>query len=113
MNIEPRDVGDVRFLDCAGRFTLGEPAESFRKALSDSIAEGRTLIVANLEEVTYIDTAGIGELVSGSVTLKLAGGQFRLLNPTKRTRDIVTITRFHTHFAILNDEAAAIRSFLK
>jgi anti-sigma B factor antagonist len=106
-----RQVGDVSVIDFSGKITLGEGSSSLRKMIKDLVAQGQSKIILNLEDVDYIDSSGIGELVVAHSTVGIAKGELKLLNLTRRVRDIVQITRLFTVFDIQTDEAAALRSF--
>ncbi len=106
-----RQVGDVVVVDAVGRLTLGEGSSTFRDTLRDLVAKGNKKIVLNLGEVSYIDSSGIGELVSAFTTVTNQGGQFKLLNLTKRVQDLLQITKLYTVFEVFDDEAAAVASF--
>ncbi len=82
-----------------------------RDALRDLVTKNQKKILLNLGEVSYIDSSGIGELVSGFTTVTNSGGQLRLLNLTKRVKDLLQITKLYTVFDVHEDEAAAIRAF--
>ncbi len=88
-----RQVGDVTVVDTAGRITLGDGASTFRDTIRDLAAGGNRKILLNLGEVNYIDSSGIGEMVSGFTTVTNAGGQVKLLNLTKRVQDLLQITK--------------------
>jgi anti-sigma B factor antagonist len=106
-----RKVGDVTVIDAVGRITLGEGASSFRDAIRDLVTQGDRKLLLNLAEVTYIDSSGIGELVSGFTTVTNQGGQLKLLNLTKRIQDLLQITKLYTVFEVFDAENSAIRSF--
>jgi anti-sigma B factor antagonist len=106
-----RHVGDVIVIDAAGRITLGEGASAFRDMLRDLAAKGDKKILLNLGEVSYIDSSGIGELVSGFTTLTNHGGQLKLMGLSKRIKDLLQITKLYTVFEVFDDEANGIRSF--
>ncbi|MBI1789783.1 MAG: STAS domain-containing protein [Acidobacteria bacterium] len=106
-----RQVGDVSVVDVAGRITLGEGSSALRDCMRDMIAKSQRKILLNLSEVTYIDSSGIGELVSGFTTVTNAGGQLKLLGLTKRVKDLLQITKLYTVFDVHEEEAHAIRSF--
>lgn len=109
--VTTRRVGDVCVLDVSGRITLGEGSSILRESLRDCAAAKQPKILLNLEEVNYIDSSGIGELVSGFTNIQDAGGQLKLLNLTKRVKDLLQITKLYTVFEVFADEATAIRSF--
>jgi len=104
-------VGDVSVVDVAGRITLGEGSSALRDALRDLINKNQKKILLNLGEVNYIDSSGIGELVSGFTTVTNSGGNLKLLNLNKRVKDLLQITKLYTVFDVHEDEAGAIRSF--
>ncbi len=106
-----RQVGDVTVIDVVGRITLGEGASAFRDAIRELAANGKKKLLLNLAEVSYIDSSGIGEMVSGFTTVTNQGGAVKLLNLTKRVRDLLQITKLYTVFEVFDDEAAAVRSF--
>jgi anti-sigma B factor antagonist len=106
-----RQVGDVTVIDAAGRITLGEGSSTFRDSIKDLTAKGHKKVLLNLGDVSYIDSSGIGELVSGFTTVANAGGHLKLLNLTKRIQDLLQITKLYTVFEVFDDEAAALASF--
>jgi anti-sigma B factor antagonist len=101
----------VSVVDVAGRITLGEGSSALRDALREMISKNQKKILLNLGEVNYIDSSGIGELVSGFTTVTNSGGQLKLLNLNKRVKDLLQITKLYTVFDVHDDEAGAIRSF--
>jgi anti-sigma B factor antagonist len=101
----------VSVIDVAGRITLGEGSSALRDTLRGMVAKGQKKVLLNLGEVSYIDSSGIGELVSGFTTVTNSGGQLKLLNLTKRVKDLLQITKLYTVFDVHEDEAGAIRSF--
>ena len=107
-----RQVGDVTVIDVAGRITLGEGSSVLRDALRDLVSKNQKKILLNLGEVSYIDSSGIGELVSGFTTVTNGGGALKLLNLNKRVKDLLQITKLYTVFDVHEDEASAIRSFV-
>lgn len=111
VKLTTRQVGDVTVLDVAGRITLGEGSSALRDVLRDTLGKGHKKILLNLGEVTYIDSSGIGELVSGFTTVTNSGGQLKLLGLTKRVQDLLQITKLYTVFDVHEEEAHAIRSF--
>ena len=111
VKLNTRQVGNVSVVDVAGRITLGEGSAALRETLRDMVAKNQTKILLNLGDVTYIDSSGIGELVSGYTTVANTGGQLKLLNLNKRVKDLLQITKLFTVFEVKEDEAEAIRSF--
>ncbi len=106
-----RQVDGVTVVDLSGRITLGEGSSVLRDAVRDLLNRGQKKILLNLGDVTYIDSSGIGELVSGFTTVTNQGGQLKLLNLTKKVHDLLQITKLYTVFEVHTDETAAVRSF--
>jgi len=106
-----RQVDDVTVVDLSGRITLGEGSTVLRDTVRELLGRGQKKILLNLGDVTYIDSSGIGELVSGFTTVANQGGQLKLLNLTKKVHDLLQITKLYTVFEVHNEEASAIRSF--
>ena len=113
MKISTRQVDGVTIVDCSGRITLGEGSVMLRDTVRDLLSKGQKKIVLNLAEVNYIDSSGIGELVSAFTTAKNQGGELKLLNLTKKVHDLLQITKLFTVFEVHSDEVAALRSFDK
>jgi anti-sigma B factor antagonist len=111
MKISTRQVDGVTILDCSGRITLGEGSIVLRDAIREILSKGNKKILVNLGDVNYIDSSGIGELVSAFTTVKNQGGELKLLNLTKKVHDLLQITKLYTVFDVKDDEAAAIASF--
>jgi anti-sigma B factor antagonist len=111
VKMSSRKVGDVTVVDAAGRITLGEGASVFRDVIRDLAAKGDKKILVNLADVSYIDSSGIGEMVSSFTTVTNHGGQLKLLSLTKRVKDLLQITKLYTVFEVFEDEASAVRSF--
>ena len=111
VKLTTRQVGDVTVVDAVGRITLGEGASTFRDSIRDLAASGHKKLLLNLAEVSYIDSSGIGELVSGFTTVANQGGSVKLLKLTKRVQDLLQITKLYTVFEVFDDEAKAVQSF--
>ncbi len=111
VKLTTRQVGDVTVIDAEGKITLGEGSSMFREAIRDLAAKGSKKLLLNLSEVTYIDSSGIGELVSGFTTVTNHGGALKLLKLTKRVKDLLQITKLYTVFEVHEEEASAVRSF--
>ncbi len=111
VKLTSRQVGDVTVIDAGGRITLGEGASAFRDIIRDMSAKGNKKLLLNLGEVSYIDSSGIGEMVSGFTTVTNNGGQLKLLGLSKRVKDLLQITKLYTVFEVYDDEAEAVRSF--
>jgi anti-sigma B factor antagonist len=111
MNIEVRTIGDVKVLDGSGKITLGEGTMALRNRVRDIVQGGDKKIILNLANVTYIDSSGVGELVTAYTTVTNLGGKLKLLNLTKRSRELLSITKLLTVFDVYDNEQAAIASF--
>lgn len=111
MKIETRVVGDVTILDCSGKITLGEGTQAVRNAVRDLLKSGSKKIILNLGDVNYIDSSGIGELVSSFTTVTNQGGKLKLLNLTKKIQELLAITKLLTVFQVYDNEKAALASF--
>jgi anti-sigma B factor antagonist len=111
MKITTRNIGDVRILDCSGKITLDGGMLSLRNTLHDTLQSGANKIVLNLAHTKYIDSPGVGELVTTYNSVTNAGGQMRLLNLTKKISDPLVITKLLTVFKSYNDEQSAVTSF--
>jgi anti-sigma B factor antagonist len=111
MKIETRTVGDVRILDCSGQITLGDGTMVVRNAVRDILSSGGKKIAINLAGVGYIDSSGVGELVSTYATVAKSGGQLILLNLTGKTRQLLTITKLLTVFKVFENEKEALANF--
>ena len=111
MKLAVRTAGDVSILDVKGRLVLGDGDDTFVNAVNELAFSGRVNIVLNLDEVTYIDSAGLGVLVSKYVTLRNRGGNLKVCNIHRRSFEVLTITRLLTVFESFDSEAAAIASF--
>lgn len=113
MKASTRQVDGVTVVDLSGRITLGEGSVVLRDMVRDLIGKGERKILLNLGDVTYIDSSGIGELVSAFTTVRNQGGELKLLKLTKKVHDLLQITKLYTVFDVKDDEAAAIGSFKK
>jgi len=111
VKLNSRQVGEVSVVDVAGRITLGEGSSALRDLLREMVSKGQKKILLNLGDVSYIDSSGIGELVSGFTTVTNSGGDLKLLNLNKRVKDLLQITKLYTVFDVHEDEAGAIRAF--
>jgi anti-sigma B factor antagonist len=113
MKASSRRVDGVTILDLSGRITLGEGSVVLRDQIRDLIGKGEKKILLNLGDVTYIDSSGIGELVSAFTTVRNQAGELKLLNLTKKVHDLLQITKLYTVFDVKDDEASAIKAFSK
>src|SRR3972149_5550205 len=113
MKATVRQVDSITVVDMSGRITLGEGCTQLRELVRDQLGKGSKRLLLNLADVTYIDSSGIGELVSGFTTVSNQGGKLKLLNLTKKVHDLLQITKLYTVFDVHDDEAKAIGSFEK
>jgi len=111
MKISTRQVNGVTVLDCSGRITLGEGSVTLSDVVRDLLSIGQKKILLYLAEVNYIDSSGIGELVSAFTTARNQGGELKLLSLTKKVHDLLQITKLYTVFDVNDDEATAVKSF--
>ena len=113
MKASSRRVDGVTILDLSGRITLGEGSVVLRDQIRDLLGKSEKKILLNLGDVTYIDSSGIGELVSAFTTVRNQGGELKLLNLTKKVHDLLQITKLYTVFDVKDDEASAVKAFTK
>ncbi len=106
-----RQVGDVLIVDLSGRIALGDGSGAVRETVKDMLKEGQKNILLNLGDVTYIDSAGLGELVGAYATVSNQGGHIKLLNVQKKVNDLLQVTKLYTVFESFTSETAAVRSF--
>ena len=111
MQIEERRVGSVIVLDAKGKLTLGDGDVLLKDKIHSLVHQGHRRVVLNLGDVSYVDSAGIGEIVGSYTTLSRAGGSLKLLNLTKRIHDLLAITKLLTVFETFTTEDDAVRSF--
>src|SRR5579863_6412470 len=109
--IESREVAHVSILDVKGRIVLGDEIHQLRDAVRELLEQGKKKIILNLAEVDYIDSSGVGELVSAFTTTKNQGGELKLLHLTKKVHDLLQITKLYTVFDVKDDETAAVKGF--
>jgi anti-sigma B factor antagonist len=109
--IVSREVDGVTVLELSGRITLGEGSVQLRDAIRDLMAKGQRRILLDLGEVNYIDSSGLGELVSAYTSVKNQSAALKLLKLTKKVHDLLQLTKLYTVFDIYDDEASAIASF--
>ena len=113
MDIRERVVDGVSVLDLSGKIVLGEGDIQVKDRIKSLLSDGQKRILLNLGDVSYIDSAGLGALISGYTTVKRENGQLKLVNLTKRVQDLLAITKLITVFETYEDEAKAISEFTK
>src|ERR1044072_75480 len=111
LNIAERQAGDVTVLDMSGKITIGEGSVALRTAIRRLLEEGKKKILLNLAGVGYIDSRGIGELVSSYTAVNNEAGQLNRHNLTQKLQDLLTITKLLTVFDVYESEAEALNSF--
>src|SRR5881394_1120192 len=111
LDIRERQAGDVTILDLDGKITIGEGSVALRTAIRRLLEEGKKKILLNLAKVGYIDSSGIGELVSSYTAINKEGGELKLLNLTQKLQDLLTITKLLTVFDVYDSEADALSNF--
>jgi anti-sigma B factor antagonist len=111
MDIKERVVEGISILDLSGKVVLGEGDMQIKERIKDLLADGQRKILLNLGDVSYIDSAGLGAMISCYATAKREGGQLKLVNLTKRVQDLLTITKLITVFDTFDTEKEAIESY--
>ena len=111
MDIKERVAEGVSVLDLSGKIVLGEGDLQVKDRVKDLLADGQRKILLNLGDVSYIDSAGLGAMISCYTTAKREGGQMKLVNLTKRVQDLLTITKLITVFETYDSEKEALESF--
>ncbi|HLI63956.1 MAG TPA: STAS domain-containing protein [Terriglobales bacterium] len=111
MKASTRQIDGVTIVDLSGRITLGEGSVVLRDTIKDLLSKGQKKILLNLGDVSYIDSSGIGELVSAFTSVRNQGGELKLLHLTKKVHDLLQITKLYTVFDVKDDEATAVGAF--
>jgi anti-sigma B factor antagonist len=111
LHIVTREIDHVTVVDIVGRIVLGDEIGALRDTVRGLVAQGKKKIVLNLAHVDYIDSSGVGELVSSFTTVRNAGGELKLLKLTKKVHDVLQVTKLYTVFEIKDDEFTAVKSF--
>jgi anti-sigma B factor antagonist len=111
MTTSIRQVGAVIIVDISGRIVLGEESAALRDLVCDLLSKGHKKILFNLGDVNYIDSSGLGHLVSAFTSVRKQDGELKLLSLTNKVHDLMQITRLYTVFDIMDDEAVALKSF--
>jgi len=111
LKMSTREVKGIIVIDLAGQITLGEASAALRDEVRDQLGQKFNRMLLNLANVTYIDSAGLGELTAAYTSVKNRGGELKLLNLTKRVHDLMQITKLYTVFDVYDDEKVAVASF--
>ena len=112
VSIEARKADrNVVVLDVVGKLSAGPAGLAFRGLFQRCVSEGTERFLVNLAKVSYIDSSGLGELLTAHTSLRNRGGSVKLLNPSKRIRDLLQMTKLQNIFEVFEDEAKAVESF--
>ena len=111
VKLTTRQVNEVTVIDVSGRITLGEGSSLLRDELRSLIGSNRRKILLNLADVSYVDSSGIGQLVAAFTTVSSQGGQLKLLNLTKRLKELLQMTKVISIFEVFDDEKKAVATF--
>jgi anti-sigma B factor antagonist len=111
LQLDTREVSHVTILDIRGRIVLGDEIHQLRDAVRNLVTDNKKKIILNLADVDYIDSSGVGELVSSFTAVRNAGGELKLLNLTPKVKDLLYVTKLYTVFDIRDDEFKAVKSF--
>jgi anti-sigma B factor antagonist len=111
LSANTRQVGNVAIIDLSGKITLGENTGILRNAITSAVSQGHKNLLLNLADVTYVDSAGLGELVGAYTTATNQGGAVKLLGMQSKLKDLMTVTKLHTIFPSFENEAEAVASF--
>lgn len=111
LNISERQAGDITILDLDGKITIGEGSVALRQTIRRLLEEGKKKILLNLADIGYVDSSGIGELVSSFTTVNREGGQLKLLNLQQKVQSLMAITKLLTVFDVYEDEGDALGSY--
>ena len=111
LKLNTREVKGIVIVDLSGRLTMGESVADIRNEIRDQMEQGVRKVLLNMADVTYIDSAGLGELTAAFTSMKNRDGQLKLLSLTKRVHDLMQITKLYTVFDVFDDEKTALASF--
>ncbi len=111
MRVSTRQINGVTIVDLSGQIKLGAGSATLRDTVKDLVGQGQKKILLNLAEISYIDSSGLGELISAYTSVKHQGGELKLLHLTKKVHDLLQITKLYTVFDVMDDEAAAVAAF--
>jgi len=108
LTVKTRKIDGVIIVDLSGKLTIGEPVMQLRDALRVQVAAGDSKFIVNLADVSYVDSSGLGELVSSYTTVRNKGGDVKLLKLTAKIKDLLQMTKLLTVFDVYDDEAKAL-----
>jgi anti-sigma B factor antagonist len=111
MKIQRRKIGDVVILDLEGKILIGDDIADLREAVNGLVRDKENKVLLNFEQVPYLDSTGLGEVVKSYTTIKRNGGMVKILNLSSKVKDLMTITKLITVFETYDDEEQAVASF--
>ena len=111
MRIKQRTAGSVTILDLNGRLTRNDGYGAIRATVNPLLTQGHTQFLVNLADVPYMDSTGIGELVSGFISVRNHKGTLKLVTLTERMRELFEVAKLVEVFDVFDDEADALQSF--
>lgn len=111
LDIKVREKGDVTILELRGKITVGDGVIQLRNAVREQLEKEKLKIVINMEHVPYVDSAGLGELVSATASASRGGGKLKLAAITRKVLDLLIITKLLTVFDSYDTEDEAVKSF--
>jgi anti-sigma B factor antagonist len=112
MKLSSRIAGEVLILDVEGKILLGDGDVEIKQAIDEHLTQGRKKFLLNLAKVSYIDSAGLGQIIRGFTAIRKAGGTLKLLSPNSRIIDLLTVTKLVNVFDWYNEESSALGSFV-
>ncbi|HEY6386384.1 MAG TPA: STAS domain-containing protein [Candidatus Acidoferrum sp.] len=113
LKMTTREVDGVTVVALDGRIVLGEESNALREKVKSLIAEGKTKVVLNMANITFIDSAGLGTLVAAHHSAKSQGAALKLAHLGSKFQEVLQITKLLTVFDVYNTEAEAVASFAK
>jgi len=113
LTTKTRQIGDVTVVDINGRIALGQESAKVRETIANLLSEGHVKILVNLAGVDYVDSSGLGMLVTSHASVRKAGGEMKLVNLSDKVDNLMEVTKLYTVFDIADDEQAALNSFGK
>jgi len=109
--ITTRDIGDVTVVDLLGKLVIGEESAALRVRIRDLVLQGKKKLLLNFGQVSYIDSSGLGDLLSAFSIVQKHGGELKLLHLANQFKDLMQVTKLHLFLEIMDDEESAVKSF--